>query len=97
MTEIKPIYYSEKTHRYYFNSINAFGDYQSVTVYNCEALKGGEIKVDKNSRKYILGLVENTLSKNGRMYYRCTGAYIPEEKEEENNTPVEQACSSSRE
>ena len=81
MTTIKPIYYSEKTHRYYFNSVNAFGKYYAVTVYNCEALKGGEIRIDKNGRQYILGLVEQVLSKNGRMYYRCTGAYIPGEKD----------------
>ena len=91
MTEIKPIYYSNKTHRYYINSVNALGEYQAITVYNCEALKGGEIKVDKNGRKYILGLVENTLSKNGRMYYRCTGAYVPEDKEDHT------ACSFSHE
>lgn len=81
MTEIKPIYYSNKTNRYYFNSTNAFGEYKAITVYNGESLKGGEIKVDKNGRKYILAYVENVLSKNGRMYWRCMGFYTPEEKE----------------
>ena len=65
MIEIKPIYYSDKSHKYYFNNTNAFGSYWATTVYNGEALKGGEIKVDKNGRKYIMGRVEKMFSKDG--------------------------------
>ena len=77
MIEIKPIYYSDKSHKYYFNNTNAFGSYWATTVYNGEALKGGEIKVDKNGRKYILGRVEKMFSKDGRTYYKCVGFYTP--------------------
>ena len=77
MIEIKPIYYSDKSHKYYFNNTNAFGSYWATTVYNGEALKGGEIKVDKNGRKYIMGRVEKMFSKDGRTYYKCVGFYIP--------------------
>ena len=91
MIEIKPIYYSDKSHKYYFNSTNVFGSYSAVTVYNGEALRGGDIKVDKNGRKYILGRVEKKLSKDGRIYYKCLGFYTP--PAEDDHT----ACSSSHE
>ena len=70
MIEIKPIYYSDKSHKYYFNNTNAFGSYWATTVYNGEALKGGEIKVDKNGRKYIMGRVEKMFSKEPEMLER---------------------------
>ena len=92
MTEIKPIYYSDKAHKYYFNNINAFGSYWATAVYNGEALKGGEIKVDKNGRKYIMGRIEKEFSKDGRVYYKCLGFYIPPEDKEDHT-----ACLSSHE
>lgn len=76
MKEIKPIYYSRKMNKYYFNNTTAFGAYYAETVYNGDALKGGEIKTDKNGKQYILGFVEKVRSQNGRDYYKCTGFYI---------------------
>ena len=72
-SQIKPIYFSKKKNCYYFNSISVLGDYRMVKVYNGEKLKGGEIKIDKNGRKYIIGYVEEVLGKNGYTYYVCTG------------------------
>lgn len=71
--QIKPIYFSKKKNCYYFNSTSLLGDYRMVKVYNGDKLKGGEIKTDKNGRKYILGYVEEVLSKTGYTYYTCTG------------------------
>ena len=77
MKEIKPIYYSEKSKKYYFNSTSVFGHYFAETVWNGANLKGGEIKTDKNGRQYILGVVEKVKSRNGRYYYTCVGPYTP--------------------
>ena len=78
--EVKAIYYSKKMNKYYFNSISVFGDYRAVTVYNGDALKGGEIKTDKNGRQYIVGYVEKRKGKNGYYWY-CTG-FVPSKTEE---------------
>lgn len=80
--EVKPIYFSKAKNYYYFNSTSLFGDYRMVKVYDGNKLKGGEIKVDKNGRKYILGYVEEVLSKNGHVYYKCTGYVAPKESDE---------------
>lgn len=88
MIENKPIYYSEKSHNYYFNSTNAFGGYYAQTVYGCEKLKGGEIKIDKNGRQYIMGIVERVKSKNDRYYYRCIGYVKPKEAAYETESEV---------
>lgn len=79
---VKPIYFSKKLQKYYFNDTSVFGDYHMAVVYDGIKLKGGEIKTDKNGRQYILGYVEQVLSKNGYTYWRCTG-YVPTEKENE--------------
>lgn len=79
--EVKAIYYSKKMSKYYFNSISVFGDYQAITVYGGDELKGGEIKTDKNGRQYILGYVEKVKGKNG-YYWKCTG-FVPEKTKAE--------------
>lgn len=69
----KAIYYSSKLQKYYFCGTNPYtGKYESVTVYNGEALKGGDIHTDKNGKLYILGNVERVKGKNG-YYWKCTG------------------------
>lgn len=80
--EVKPIYFSTKKNQYYFNSTSVLGDYRMVRVYKGENLKGGEIKIDKNGRKYILGYVEQVLSKNGHTYYQCVGYVEPKDSNE---------------
>lgn len=85
MKEMKPIYYSEKSKKYYFNNITAFGQYFAEKVYGGENLKGGEIKIDKNGRQYILGYVERVRSQDGRSYWKCTGFVPPKESNEQSN------------
>lgn len=77
MTEIKAIYYSKKMKKYYFCNTTAFGKFYAETVYNGSALKGGKIKTDKNGKEYILGYVKKVMSKDGHLYYNCTG-FVPE-------------------
>ena len=86
--EVKAIYFSKKMNKYYFNSISVFGDYRAVTVYNGDALKGGEIKIDKNGRQYIVGYVEQRKGKNG-LYWYCTGFVPKTEKAETAEEVVE--------
>lgn len=76
MVEIKPIYYSRKMNKYYFNNITAFGSYYAETVYNGDALKGGEIYTDKNGKQYILGKIVKVKSKDGHDYYKCVGYHV---------------------
>lgn len=71
---VKPIYYSTKMNKYYFNNCSVLGDYVAQTVYGGENLKGGEIKLDKNGKKFILGLLEIRKSKKtDNTYYYCIG------------------------
>lgn len=81
MAQIKPIYYSQKMNKYYFNGTSVFGDYKAITVYGGDNLKGGEIRIDKNGRKYIMGYVEIVKGKKGT-YYKCTGFVPATEKAE---------------
>lgn len=86
MKEMKPIYYSEKGKKYYFNNITAFGNYFAEKVYGGENLKGGEVKTDKNGRQYIMGYVERAYNKNtGFSYWKCTGFVPPKESNEQSN------------
>lgn len=79
MTEVKAIYYSSKMKKYYFCETSVFGDFYAQKVYDGIKLKGGEIKTDKNGKKYILGYVEKVQGKNG-FYYKCTG-FVPAKEE----------------
>lgn len=88
-TEKKPIYYSDKSQKYYFNTTTAFGKYYAQTVYGGEKLKGGKIRIDKNGRQFIMGLVSKTKSKNGFYYYQCVGFVEAAEEVKENETERE--------
>lgn len=69
------VYYSKKMRKYYFLQDNVMEDeINTITVYGGDKLKGGEIKTDKNGKKYITGIVSHKLGKNGS-YYVCEGYY----------------------
>lgn len=90
MTEIKAIYYSRKMNKYYFCNSTAFGKFYAETVYNGDALKGGEIKTDKNGKQYILGYVKKVRSQNNRDYYKCEGFVPPKSDVKVDNVSEEQ-------
>lgn len=85
---IKPIYYSKKTHKYYFCDVNAFGEFKAVTVYGGEKLRGGEIKTDKHGKQYILGYVSQKMSEKGNLYFVCEG-FVPAKEVEYESQPTE--------
>lgn len=52
---VKPVYYSDKMKKYYFNE-NVFGTFKSITVYGVEniTIKPEDVKLDKNNKKYVV-------------------------------------------
>lgn len=81
---IKPIYYSDKSHKYYFNELDAFGGYSAITVYGCDKLRFGDVNIleDKNGKKYFLGDVITVNGANG-VYHKFNGEHIPKQREAE--------------
>lgn len=69
---VKPVYYSDKMKKYYFNE-NVFGTFKSITVYGMENLKyeAADVKTDKNGKKYILVELERKFNQDSyKPYYR---------------------------
>lgn len=77
-----PVYYSTKMKKYYFNNCSVMGDYVAQTVYGGDNLKGGEIKYDKNGKRFIIGILEIRKNKQGNSYYYCIGYYDKTKKED---------------
>lgn len=81
---VKPIYYSSKMKKYYFNNTTLFGDYYAEKVYGCENFTGSEVNIqtDKNGRKYFLALVKECVNKEGHKYYVMEAPYTKKSENE---------------
>lgn len=81
---VKPIYYSQKMKKYYFNNTTLFGTYYAEKVFGCEKFSANEITIqeDKNGRKYFLALVKECVSKDGHKYYVMEAPYTKKSENE---------------
>lgn len=67
---VKPVYYSDKMKKYYFNE-NVFGDFKAITVYGVEnvTIKPEDVKLDKNKKKYVVMELKKEFNKDAYKPY----------------------------
>lgn len=85
---VKPVYYSEKMKKYYFNE-NVFGDFKAITVYGVEnvQIKPEDVKLDKNKKKYVVMELKKEFNKEGyKPYFKAIRVAEKKQNAEEGNS-----------